>query len=155
MWNINNTKGIGDNIMLKPYKRQQMQTDRVLSFRCDTYYKDILKQILTHKDTLYNIIKPNIEGFTPLEYMITNTDSVVIVIHRIAEHVIVDKHGGYILNSLECTFVGTGTFSIYSDVSYIIETNYKSVHDVYSRLCVEWCKTHPTVEYTWINLNVI
>lgn len=133
--------------MLKPYTRQQMQTNKVLYSINDTNDRNIIERILTHKDTLYNII-PNTKSYTLLSDIITNTDSVVIVIHKIAEHVIVDKHGGYILNSTERMFVGTGTSAIYSDVSYIIETNYKSVHDVYSRLCAEWCKTHPTVEYT-------
>ena len=133
--------------MLKPYIRQQMLTNKVLYSINDTNDRNIIERTLTHKDTLYNIISPT-KSCIPLSDIITNTDSVVIVIHKIAEPVIVDKYGGYILNSLECTFVGTGTFAIYSDVSYIIETNYKSVHDVYSRLCAEWCKTHPTVEYT-------
>lgn len=104
--------------------------------------RDMLEQILTHKDTLYNII-PNTKSYTPLKDMITNTDSVVIVIHSKAEPFILDRYGGYMLNSLECMFVGTETFFVYSNVSYIIETNYKSVHDAYTRLYMEWYKTAP------------
>ena len=42
--------------MLKPYTRQQIQTDKVLSSISNIHEKNILEQILAHKNTLYNII---------------------------------------------------------------------------------------------------
>ena len=42
--------------MLKPYNRQQIQTDKMLSDIGDTHYREMLTQILTHEDTLYNVI---------------------------------------------------------------------------------------------------
>ena len=119
--------------MLKPYTRQQIQTGKVLSVIGDTYYKDILEQILTHKDTLYNII-PFREHYPLLRNIITNTDSVVILVNRVIEPIILDKGGGCILGTLAEEFVGTELFTVGSDTKYIIETNYKSVHDVYARL---------------------
>lgn len=119
--------------MLKPYNRQQIQTGKVLSVIGDTYYKDMLEQILTHKDTLYNII-PNTKCNTSLSDIITNTDSVVILINRILEPIILDRSGGKTLGKLECQFVGTGYFTVSSGTKYIIETNYESIYDVYARL---------------------
>lgn len=120
--------------MLKPYTRQQIQTDKILDSIDDIHERDILKQILTHKDTLYNTIKPNIEGFTPLEYMITNTDSVVIVVDD-EDFYMIDKNGGDLLGVSEDDFVGTEGFVVWRDYkTYIIETNYKNRQDVYARL---------------------
>ena len=137
MWNINNIKGIGDNIMLKPYKRQQIQTDKILDSIYDTHVRDILKRILTNKDTLYNIIY-NEGCCTSLEDIVTNTNRVVIVVDDDEESFMLDKNGGDLLGVSEDDFVGTGTFPVYSGVLYIIETNYKNRQDVYARLpCIQ------------------
>lgn len=128
--------------MLKPYTRQQIQTDKILSSINNIHDRNTVEQILTHKDILYNII-PNTKCYISLSSMITNTDSVVIIIYKGKEPVILDKYGGYMLNSLERMYVNTELFTICSDVSYIIETNYKGVHDAYTRLYMEWYKTAP------------
>ena len=121
--------------MLKPYTRQQIQTNKVLSIINDTYYKDILEQILTHEDTLYNII-PSSRGNILLRDIITNTDSVVIVIGATTLPIILDKYGGCILGTLTDEFVGIEYFTVLSDTKYIIETNYKCRCDVYARLSI-------------------
>ena len=79
--------------MPKPYNRQQIQTNKVLSSISDTYYRNVLEQILTHKDTLYNIILGKRRNIL-LRDIITNTDSVVIVITGVVEPLILDKNGG-------------------------------------------------------------
>ena len=123
--------------MPKPYNRQQIQTNKVLSSISDTYYRNVLEQILTHKDTLYNIILGKRRNIL-LRDIITNTDSVVIVITGVVEPLILDKNGGDILvntlNILEDVLMGTEYFTVHSGTKYIIETNYKSVYDVYVRL---------------------
>ena len=132
--------------MLKPYNRQQIQTDKMLSDIGDTHYREMLTQILTHEDTLYNVIPStkyntitNMKRDTLLGDIITTTDSVVIAVYSVLEPVILDKYGGYMLNTAERTFVGTEFFTIYG-TKYIIETNYKSIHDVYIRLYMEYLR---------------
>ncbi len=119
--------------MLKPYTRQQIQTDKMLSDIGDIYEKNILEHILTHKDTLYNIT-PNTKSYTPLRDIVNNIGSVVILVNRIIEPIILDTNGGKILGTLEDEFVGTEYFTVHSGTKYIIETNYKCVYDVYARL---------------------
>lgn len=130
--------------MLKPYTRQQIQTDKVLSIIGNTYCKNMLEQILTHEDILYSII-PNTKSNTPLKDIVNNTDSVVILINKILEPLILDTNDGYVLGTLKNELVGTEYFTVCSDTKYIIETNYKSVHDVYNRLYIKWyrniCRT--------------
>lgn len=133
--------------MLKPYNRQQIMTDKVLSSISNMQEKNILEQILTRKGTLYNIIHipisipkyNNIPQYNiPLKDVITKTDSVVIVVDKQYGSgrllcMILDKHHGYLLNTLECMYVGTERFTILNSAEYIIETNYRSVQDVYTR----------------------
>lgn len=118
--------------MLKPYTRQQIQTDKVLSAIGNSHYRNMLKRILTHEDTLYNIIS-NTKSNTLLSSIVTNTDNVVIVADDVLYPVILDRYGGYALDTLERLFVGTVRFTVCGE-KYIIETNYESVHDVYDRL---------------------
>ena len=120
--------------MLKPYTRQQIQTNKVLASIDDIYERNILEHILTHKDTLYNIKVLGRGDNTLLRNMITNTDSVVIVIGNCGNPIILDENGGDILSYMtENEFVGTKSYTVYG-TSYIIETNYKSIRDVYIRL---------------------
>lgn len=58
---------------------------------------------------------------------------VVIVADDVLFPVILDRYGGYALDMSERLFVGTVRFTVCGE-KYIIETNYKSVHDVYARL---------------------
>lgn len=123
--------------MLKPYTRQQIQTDKVLSSISNMQEKDILEQILIRKDTLYNII-PITQYNIPLKDVITNTDNVVIVIDKqytssIFSCLILDKNGGYFLDTLQHMFVGTESFTVLDSVGYVIETNYRSINEVYTR----------------------
>lgn len=119
--------------MLKPYTRQQIQTDKILSSINNTHRRKILRQILTHKDTLYNTVIPNIECITSLESIITNTDSVVIIGDE-EDSFMLDKNGGDLLGVSEDEFLGTECFVVWGYTTYIIETNYKNRQDVYTRL---------------------
>lgn len=125
--------------MLKPYTRQQIQTNKVLSSISNMQERNILEQILIRKDTLYNII-PITQYNIPLKDVITNTDNVVIVIYKpcsmlyniLSCCIVLDKNGGYSLDTLERWYVGTENCIILNSVGYVIETNYRSINDVYS-----------------------
>lgn len=137
--------------MLKPYTRQQMQTDKVLS---DTYNK-WLETILKNSNTIYEIYDmPLIADCKFLIRNITGLDNLVILRYRNTlssdEIYLVDSEHGYTIshNLLYSGLVGLRTYGLFKgDSGYIIKTNYKNARELADMLGIE------DAEYPVINMG--
>lgn len=120
--------------MLKPYTRNRRDIDKLLSEIEQAHYTySVLKYILTNNltDIVYNKQVRSNQEYKNLNKIGNNTR---LVIRKFDKEIDVSIYssltGGCTLRTLECMFVGIERFTLCGE-KYIIETNYKSVQDVF------------------------